>query len=357
MQPNRRAHWHDPLIYGAVAGSSAALGALGPRLTHRPIAELGELFSRSPLNKARLARCVDNIRWALPDVNGARALRIAHESYRHLFLLAAEASMRPHCHHLTQWPSWIELGEVRQAVDLTLSGPTILITGHCGNWELMGSWLASLGLPLHAVYRKLDNQSLDAWIRRSRARHGIHLIDKFGAIKQLPGILARGEPIGFTADQNARNGGICVPFFDRFSSSYKSIGLLAMRYNAPILCGVARRISDDTNSAEPYSPRFTMDIPDIIRPEDWADQPDPLFYITARYRRAIEQMIRSAPGQYLWMHRAWKTRPRHEQEGEPMPAALIKKLESLPWMTPQSLDRIITRSEQDAAAIAASLDA
>lgn len=285
----------------------------------------------------------------------ACALRIAHDSYRHLFLLIAEASMRPRWHDLTHWPSWIECGDVRDAVDLMLSGPTILITGHCGNWELMGSWLGSLGLPLHAVYRKLDNHSLDAWIRRSRARHGIHLIDKFGAISQLPDLLARGEPIGFTADQNAREGGICVPFFDRLSSAYKSIGLLAMRYEAPILCGVARRISDDTAPNAPYFPRFRMEIPDIIRPEEWADQPDPLYYITARYRRAIEQMIRSAPGQYLWMHRAWKTRPRHEQEGMPMPVALRKKIESLPWMTPESLERIIRRSEHDAELVANTL--
>ncbi len=41
------------------------------------------------------------------------------------------------------------------------------------------------------------------------------------------------------------------------------------------------------------------------------------------------------PEQYLWMHRRWKSRPRHEREGRPMPGPLRRNLEELPWMTPE----------------------
>ena len=80
---------------------------------------------------------------------------------------------------------------------------------------------------------------------------------------------------------------------------------------------------------------------DVIWPDDWADQPDPLFYITARFNRAIEHMVRNAPEQYLWLHRRWKSRPKHEREGQPMPRRLIEKLEQLPWMTQEELNRIV----------------
>ena len=83
----------------------------------------------------------------------------------------------------------------------------------------------------------------------------------------------------------------------------------------------------------------------IITPEDWEGQPDPLFYVTARYNRAIETMIRAAPEQYLWLHRRWKSRPRHEREGRPMPDRLRAKLRALPWMTPSELDRIVALSD------------
>lgn len=341
-QPNRPSQWGDPIVSMAVAGVTAAVGALGPTLTRQPIATLGELFSRSPFNRKRLARCVDNIRWCLPGVSEDRARRLAHDSWRHLFLLAAEASMDPRHYRLTNWPRWIELGDVTEAVRLMISGPSILVTGHCGNWELLGSWLASLGLPLHPIYRKLDNRSLDAWVQRTRARVGLHLVDKFGAIEKTPDILANGESISVIADENVREKGVFVPFFDRLSSAHKSIGLLAMRHQTPIICGMAQRLGPDPSSRRVGPLRFRIDVEDIIRPDDWADQPDPLYYITARYRRAIEMMIRQAPGQCLWMHDAWKTRPRHELEGKPTPTALREKIERLPWMTPGSLERILT---------------
>jgi hypothetical protein len=48
-------------------------------------------------------------------------------------------------------------------------------------------------------------------------------------------------------------------------------------------------------------------------------------------------MIRESPDQYLWVHRRWNSRPKHERDGEPMPARLARKLETLPWMTPELL--------------------
>ena len=47
-------------------------------------------------------------------------------------------------------------------------------------------------------------------------------------------------------------------------------------------------------------------------PDDWKDQADPLRYITQRYTKGIEDFVRADPGQYLWVHRRWKTRPKGE---------------------------------------------
>ena len=51
-----------------------------------------------------------------------------------------------------------------------------------------------------------------------------------------------------------------------------------------------------------------------------------------RYMAAIERFVREHPEDYLWMHRRWKTRPRFEEEGKPMPASLKEKLRDLPWV-------------------------
>jgi len=317
----------------AVAGASAAVGALPQRVARPALGSAGALYARSPLNRARLARAVEQIRWCFPDLDEADARGLAVASWRRLALLAEELSFPPARYRHHRWPDWIEPPDAPQAVAAILDGPTVLVTGHCGNWEVMGAWLGSLGLPLHAVYRPLDNLALDRWVRRTRLRKGIDLVDKFGAGASLPALLERGEPVAFTADQDAGRAGVFVPFFDRLASSYKAVGLLAMQHDTPIVCGGAICVRE-------APVRFRVVVSDVIRPDDWADRPDPLYYITARWRRAIESLVRQAPEQFLWMQRYWRRRPPFERRGEPLPASWRDRLESLPWMTPESLARI-----------------
>jgi Kdo2-lipid IVA lauroyltransferase/acyltransferase len=63
-------------------------------------------------------------------------------------------------------------------------------------------------------------------------------------------------------------------------------------------------------------------------------------------------MVRRAPEQYLWMHRLWRSRPRHERSGREFPAAFEEKLRALPWMTGDELERIKDQSARDAAELA-----
>jgi KDO2-lipid IV(A) lauroyltransferase len=64
-------------------------------------------------------------------------------------------------------------------------------------------------------------------------------------------------------------------------------------------------------------------------------------------------MVRSAPEQYLWMHRIWKSRPRHERLNKPFPDNLKEKLRALPWMTEDELNTLVQRSDEDRAMLAA----
>jgi KDO2-lipid IV(A) lauroyltransferase len=100
--------------------------------------------------------------------------------------------------------------------------------------------------------------------------------------------------------------------------------------------------------------RFRLHTEDIISPADWADQDDPLFYITARYNRAMERIVRMAPDQYLWIHRRWNSRPKWEREGKPLPERIKAKLRSLPWMTDAEFDRIVADSDRRASEFARS---
>jgi len=323
---------------------AAMVNVVGLETSVRTARVIGGAFATSQFNRKRLERATGNLRWVFPDWPEERINETAVDAYRHLITLAMEVAFTPRMITPDAWATRIEVGDLKDAVSRLLSDkPAILITGHNGNWEILGAWIASLGIRFHALYRPLDSAPLDRWLRRTRQHRGLGLIDKFGAYRKLPAYLGHGDSIGFIADQNAGKRGVFVPFFDRLASSYKSIGLLALQHEIPILCGGARRMG----APGEHKLRYHVSLDDVITPEDWADQPDPLFYITARYRRSIERMVRAAPEQYLWMHRAWKSRPRFEIEGKPFPKPLREKLESLPWMTQESMDRIISRSAQD----------
>jgi len=341
----------QPLVYGGVRAMAAGVNIAGLESSVRSARILGGAYAQAPFNKKRLDRARANLRWVRPDWSEERIEQTAVDAYRHLITLAMEVACTPRMITPDGWANRIEVGDLKDAVGRLLSGkPAILITGHCGNWEILGAWVASLGIPMHALYRPLDLAPLDRWLRRTRQYRGLGLIDKFGAYKVIPEYFARGDSIAFIADQNAGNRGLFVPFFDRLASTYKSIGLLAMEHETPIICGSARRIG----VPGVHGLRYRVNVDDVITPDDWVDQPDPLFYIAARYRRSIERMVMEAPEQYLWMHRAWKSRPKFEIADRPFPDALRAKLEALPWMTQGSMDRIIARSATDTQEIASS---
>lgn len=363
--------WVQRLTYLSIRAALGAMltGEMGPNV--RGAAALGRAFGGARFNRKRLARAVDHLAVAFPDWSLDQREEYALKAYEHLFQLAVEMAYTPRLLTDDGWADHLRLGDLMPAVQRILPGsgperrPCVLITGHCGNWELLGYALALLGFPTYALYRPLDLEPMDRWVRAQREKRGLVLLDKFGAVEALPRVMATGGSVGFVADQNAGDRGLFVPFFGRLASTYKTIGLLALQYNAPIVCGMARRLvwSRDAEaeeavggvgfqdwSGEPF--RYRLDVIDTIDPQDWAGRSDPLFYITARYRRAIEQCVLRAPEQYLWMHRYWKSRPRHERLGRPFPGALRAKLEELPWITPAEIERIEEWSRRDAAEIA-----
>lgn len=309
-------------------------------------ADLGRTFGALPFNRKRLARAEENLVEAYPSMSKAERRALALESYGHIFRLGIEFAFMPRLLNFDGWVRHLTLGELAPAVrNLLADRPCVLITGHIGNWELIGSAISLLGFPLHAVYRPLDLKPLDRWVRESRSRQGLTMVSKFGAVGDLPAVLKAGKPIGLVADQNGGDRGVFVPCFGRLTSTYKSIGLMALQHEATVICGCARR---DPTLRTDGALGYRMEVTDIFGPQDWSTHPDPLFYLTARYRKAMEAMIRTAPEQYLWMHRIWRSRPPHERLGKPFPQALREKMELLPWMTPDDVARVIDRSDRAA---------
>lgn len=346
-------------VSAAIRTAMSVCQVFGLEATLDEMDRLGRLYARSPLNKKQLARCKKRVRFAFPDWDEERVHDVAEGVWGHLFQLGAEMLYTPRFLSADSWVRHACFGKAAEAFGEVLSNkPVILLTGHFGNWELSGTAMAVMGVPVHAVYRPLDLKPLDKWVRDVRMKRGMQLVDKFGAVRDLPLAIDRGGMPAFVADQNAGDRGLFVPFFGRLTSTYKSVGMLAMQKNASIICGGGvrspKRGPDGVDELHSHAKGrwqdamgYRFDIHDVIRPEDWKDQPDPLFYISARYRWSIEKMVRTAPEQYFWMHRVWKSRPKHERLRRDFPESLRRKLLDLPWMDEAEVERVEAQSMRD----------
>ncbi len=231
---------------------------------------------------------------------------IALHSMQQLVMLVVEMIFTPRLVNNWTWTKYVRLKDMDEALNVLLRGQgAILVTGHYGNWELTGHLLAVYGFEVVAIMRPLDNSYLNRYVVRTRRAAGLELLDKKGATEAAESILRRGGALGFIADQNAGRKGLFVDFFGRKASTYKSIGLLAMKAQVPIVVGYARRVSENLE--------YELGVQRIIHPHEWMNRDDPLRWITEEYTRAIEDFVRADPRQYLWMHRRWKSRPREEQ--------------------------------------------
>jgi KDO2-lipid IV(A) lauroyltransferase len=332
-QPGPVTMWTQYLALRSIA---ALLTAFDADQNLRTSGAITRAICRLPwpkLAKKHVGRSSANLRRSFPDWPESKVREVAEGSLVHLVRFFVDVLHTPRRVHRDSWPGQLNTHAMGEAVGVLNSDrPVILVTGHVGNFELLGYGLSTFGYELEALARPLDNPLIYDWLLGIREKRGAKIITKWDATERMTGVLERGGALGFIADQNAGDRGVFVPFMGRLASAYKSIALLAIRYDAVVVCGYALRRGE----------RFAYDMgtADIIYPEQWKNQPDPMYYVTARYTRAIEMMIRRCPDQYWWMHRRWKSRPRHERQGKPMPRSLRKNLEALPWMTDELMEQV-----------------
>jgi Kdo2-lipid IVA lauroyltransferase/acyltransferase len=258
------------------------------------------------IDRRHRERALGNLRRSFPDMPEAERETLARRSMQQLFMLFIEVLFTTRLIHLDTLWQYVETENFREVLQLLMRRDQglLLLTGHYGNWEVLGYVLATMGFDTTSIARPLDNPYINHWILGVREKMGQRIIAKKGATTEVTEVLEQHGTVGFIADQNAGSKGIFVDFFGRAASTYKSIGLLAMEYRVPVVVGYARRINDQF--------RFHVSVEAIIYPEEWDSQDDPLRYITQRYTRAIEDFVRRDPGQYLWVHRRWKSRPKGE---------------------------------------------
>jgi KDO2-lipid IV(A) lauroyltransferase len=171
----------------------------------------------------------------------------------------------------------------------------ILLAGHFTHLE-MGAVLLAVRRPLAAVYRPHDDPRFESHMGGGRSGRGraVRSDDTRGIVRALRDAL----PLWYAPDQNHKGDFMAfAPFFGILAASNSASGRLASISKAPMLPYWQERLPGYR-----YRLCFGPPLEDFPTGDAEAD--------TARVNQVIESMVRRQPGDYLWLHARFKTRPK-----------------------------------------------
>jgi KDO2-lipid IV(A) lauroyltransferase len=262
-----------------------------------------------PRQWTRYAVARNNLQTAFGnDYSDVEIEQLVYRMWTHLFRTVTEIVQCPRKLHLHSYRQSIEFADFTRTNQAVCSGRRVLVLGgHFGNWEIGISLFGLWGFPMGVVAREMDNPLLHEWFRKARELTGHRLLLKHGNFNEMTRLLEKGGNLGLLCDQDAGVRGLFVDFFGTPASTFKSIALLALEYDALIIVGYTLRLPD--NFANFPWPRFEVGCEALIDPRNVTDN-DPVHEITRQFTQALERAIRRAPEQYFWVHRRWKSEPR-----------------------------------------------
>jgi Kdo2-lipid IVA lauroyltransferase/acyltransferase len=185
-------------------------------------------------------------------------------------------------------------------------GP-IVLTGHFGNWELMGAWLAQNGYPLRVIGTSAYDKRLDKLITETRDSAGYINIARGKGTREIINSLRKGLPLGILIDQDTKVEGVFVNFFGR--KAHTAIGpvVLAQKFKIPIVPFFLHLKKDYT---------YHVECLDEIILVDTGNAAQDLITNTQKCSNAYEHIITKYPEQWVWMHERWKKQPIENEKVE-----------------------------------------
>ncbi len=259
---------------------------------------LGFLYAKLlDLAVPRLRRvAMRNLEMAMP---GQASRETVDEVYRSIGRLLVAFARFPSIakHNVGDWIRYEGFEHFTNA--LARGRGVLFATGHLGNWEISAFTHALMAQPMHVVVRPLDNPLIDRFVERRRSLSGNTLIGKREFARPILKALRENQAVGILVDQNAgADTGVFVPFFGILACANVGFAKLAAHSGAAVIPGFAVW----SEAERRYILRFYPEVP--ITGDAARD--------TASVQRAMEAAVAEYPGQWLWIHRRWKTRPQGE---------------------------------------------
>jgi lauroyl/myristoyl acyltransferase len=264
--------------------------------------------------------------WANSNLQWVYGTGLDPSKRRQLAAMAMENMVRSHLDGLRPDPYHLDgeseaQSEIQNSLQL---GRGLIICGiHLGSWEIGLKWAATLGHPIHVIYRHANNPFSEQLFMAARAHYGIHWIRRDEPLK-IVRALQKKEILVLMTDINQRRDGLVAPFLGIPALCPAGPARFALRWHVPLLPIVCLR--------EAGIGQFRLLTAPLLIPQaDEAEIP-----LTTRINQSFEPWIQEHAEQYNWLHARWRSRPDGTLWRADTPPEQLAQARSAPPLTPSA---------------------
>jgi KDO2-lipid IV(A) lauroyltransferase len=287
----------DEFAYRLALTARAVASGMSPRAAYNIGGRIGSLAYRLIGSRREIAK--DNLRKAFGDsLSETEIDEITRNVFRNvgrtLFEMARFEKLGIEGISKLMIPDGLEFFQRAQK----RGRGAILVTAHFGNWEMLGGWMSTQGHDFRAIAAVQHNRKVNQMLNRMRSAIGVEVIPARSlALREVFKALKGNRFVAIVSDQHDPSRELILDFFGRKAAVPKGPALFAIKADCPIAVYMMRRESYDRHVVifgGEFDPPNTGDLDADIRT------------MTTAYLKAVEDIIRQYPDQWLWTHRRWK---------------------------------------------------
>ena len=237
--------------------------------------------------KMRKKVVLTNLKWAFPNKDNLwykKTMKLCYQFYTKEFL--DFLSFPKYYNNLKI--NFLNLEVLLEA--LAKRKGVILVGSHFGSFDKLFYVMSKKGIDLTGVAYKQNNSGSDIFFKKIREQFMTNQLYKGGDIHLLNEALSQNNVLILLSDQDAKNKGAMVKFFNIDSSTHSGAAILSKRKQCPLIYSSITKINDS----------YEVEFDEINTSNSVAD-------IVQAYTSKIEKTIVKAPEQYFWFHKRWKS--------------------------------------------------
>ena len=239
----------------------------------------------------------EQIMKALPDLKSKEVDQTLISMWWHLGRVAGEYPKLPKIRNPYSSKFIDIVGDQNISSAISDKNGAIFLSGHIGNWELIGNVLADYGANLGAVYRAPNNPIVKTIINNIRKKTITSMFPKgsSGAKGLIKHLKSHGQ-VCMLIDQRM-NDGIAVPFFGKDAMTAPALAELALKYHCSVWPIRVERLK---------GVKYRITVYPQIKIKTSGNHKEDVKKIMQNANHILEEWIAERPDQWLWPHRRWR---------------------------------------------------